>query len=271
MRETGLIVVSTEGGSINRLFQLSLQERRLIQREVDPSCKHEGVHLLCVQIAGNDYLALSCCKCRNIKLMDFKRQLAVFEGSGTVQSSSNPKKVKYEVTTAFSGENVSRMCLGNQNRIFVRTSNDILELDTSSTTFTKVNIIRSVTRFSDRYYHFSQGLCFVPGPIGLLLVSSRDEIHVLSYDDNETEWFVKRRNMYPGCCLYMPSSNAVLVADRYKNRGIVLSTSSQKRQYLQLPDEIYNIRGLGWFKNQVIIASGDAVKGKQRISFFSPK
>ena len=71
MREMGLIVVSTWQLS---LFQLSLQEGSLIEKEIQCPCEHYSLYLLCVQIAGHEYLALSCEECEDIKLMDLNKQ-----------------------------------------------------------------------------------------------------------------------------------------------------------------------------------------------------
>ena len=112
MGETGLIVVSAWEGS---LFQLSLQDGHLLKNQIERPCKHDA-HLLCVRVAGREYLALSCYYCKNIKLMDLNKQLEVLEGNSRGQSKSDSQKVKYELITAFSGEKVFRMCHGSQNQ-----------------------------------------------------------------------------------------------------------------------------------------------------------
>ena len=54
MKETGLNILSTGGGS---LLQLSPQEGRLVKKEIKHPCAHRvSVHLLCIQVAGSEYL-----------------------------------------------------------------------------------------------------------------------------------------------------------------------------------------------------------------------
>ena len=135
MRETRLIVVSTWEGS---LFQLSLQEGHFIEKEIKRPCEHGvPVYLLCVQVEGSEYLALSCEWCETIKLMNLNKQK---------RSSSESRLMQYKVITALSGEKVSRMCHGEKNRLFVLLLNDVLELDTSTTPFKKVNIGSTCSR-----------------------------------------------------------------------------------------------------------------------------
>ena len=270
MRKTGLIVVSAWEGS---LFQLSLQDGHLLKNQIERPCKHD-VHLLCVQVAGHEYLALSCYYCKNIKLMDLNKRLEVLEGNGRGQSKSDSQKVKYELITAFSGEKVFRMCHGSQNRILVRSFNDVLELDTSSKAFNKVKIIKTSTSRNVVLRHPFPDLCYVPDPHRLIYICERDHTNVVYCDDNESEWLVKRvRNLsYPGNLLYVPSHDVILVADMDENTIKVFNLGLRSQtQHLMLPDDICNIRCLCWFNNQVMMASGERTAINQRISYFSPK
>ena len=81
----------------------------------------------------------------------------------------------YDVTSAFSGENVGRMCHGEEKSIFVKSSDGaVLELNISATTFTKVKKIR----IGD-----DNGLCYVPDPHRLLIVCDENEVRAVSCDD----------------------------------------------------------------------------------------
>ena len=71
MRETGIIVVST---GYFKLFQFSLQEGSLIEKQIERQCKHVCYNLFCVQVAGQEYLAVSCEQCADIKLMNINKQ-----------------------------------------------------------------------------------------------------------------------------------------------------------------------------------------------------
>ena len=148
MRETGLIVVSTKGWS-RFLLQLSLQAGWLVDKQIQPPCE-DTLSLECVQVAGWEYVAISCIDCRNIKLMNLNKQ----------NPNSGPK-IQYEVITAFNGDWVGHMCQGEDNKLFVQSDNDtVLELDRSTTAFTKVRTINTGPTYS---------LCYVPD--GLLVVS----------------------------------------------------------------------------------------------------
>ena len=193
MRETGLIIVSTDVFLSNgTLHQLSLQEGRLIEKQIQLPCEH-SVDLLCVQLAGREYLALSCVVCENIKLMDLNKQKG---------NSSESQLIQYEVIRAFSGAQVYRMCHGGENRLFVRLRyGDVLELDTSATTFTKVRTINTGHYIS---------LCYVPEPHRLLVVNDRIRVRTVSCDGNRIVWATG----YTGCAgalLYLPSHEVILV------------------------------------------------------------
>ena len=255
MRETGLSVVSTQLGY---LYQLSLQEGRLIEKQIQHPCKHSYVYLLCVQVAGREYLALSCVRCRDIKLMVIpkrKKGIMLRFGSGS--------SIQCEVITAFSGEEVERMCQGEENRMFVLSSGGVLELDTSSTTFTKVKIMNI------GYSSYYIGLCYMPDPHRLLVVSDGNEVRAVSCDDNTVVWKVKKDDdLNPGPSLCIPGHNAILVADWPKNRVVVLNPGTGLRiQTITLPNNVYKIRGMCLFNVIIVESEGNG----RRISYFSPK
>ena len=255
MRETGLCVVSTQHES---LFQLSLQEGRLIEKEIKRPCGH-GVWLLCVQVAGREYLALSCASCENIELMVIPKPK-----KGILRQFGSGSSMQYEVITAFSGENVLRMCHGEENRLFVQSSGgNVLELDTSTTTFTKLRTIHT-----GRGYN----LCYVPDPHRLLVVSDveRYEVRAASCDDDTVVWRLQKDNdLNPGRSLYIPSHDAILVADRMKNEVVVLNPGTGLQvQSIMLPHNVCYIRRMCLFNDQIIVESqGDG----GRISYFSLK
>ena len=253
MRETRLLVVSTLDGS---LYQLSLQEGHLIEKEVKHLCEHRA-WLLCVQVAGREYLALSCDECKDIKLMIIPQRK-----KGILRQFGSGSSMQCEVITAFSGEEVESMCHGEENRLFVKSSGDnVLELDTSTTTFTKVRTIK--TGWS--YYI---GLCYVPDPHRLLVVRNDNEVRAVSCDDNTVVWKVQKNDdLDPGRLLYIPGHDAILVADWPKNRVVVLNSGTGLQiQSITLPHNVCAIRRMCLFNDQIIVASeGDG----RSISYFS--
>ena len=254
MRETGLIVVSTVDRT---LHQLSLQEGHLNQKQIKRSCGHGGGFLLCVQVAGCEYLALSCDQCRDIKLMNPKRK------KGLLRQFGSGSSIQYEVITAFSVAQVGRMCQGEENRMFVQSRDVVLELDTSTTAFTKLKTIHTGGCFS---------LCYVPDLQRLLVVSDghADEVRSVSCDDNTVLWWVKKDdNLDPGPLLYIPGHDAILVADLGVNRVVVLTPGTGSQiQSITLPHNVHGIVGMCLFNHQIIVVSeGDG----RRISYFSLK
>ena len=248
MRETGLIVMSERGGT---LFHLSLQEGRLVKQVIQDPCGH-AVWLLCVQVAGREYLALSCHGCRNIRLMNLNKQKG---------NSSESQLMQYEVITAFSGEKVRRMCHGEENKIYALSSDGaVLELDISTKTFTKVKTINIGSTI------FLYGLCNVPDPHRHLVVSNENGVRAVSCDDNKEAWRVKNDDWHGGKLAYTPTHESIIVADRYRNIVVILSPSDGSRlQSIQLPNNVCGIQALYVYNNQLIVCSAD------QISYFSLK
>ena len=90
--------------------------------------------------------------------------------------------MQYDVITAISGYNVTCMFCGEENRLFALLfGEDVIKLDTSSTTFAKVKII---TMNGSLFIHLYI-LCYVPDP-HRLLVHDQNEAHVVSCDDKKS-------------------------------------------------------------------------------------
>ena len=243
MRETGLIIVSTWDGF---LHQFSLQEGRLIEKQIQCPCEHCDLFVLCVQVAGREYLALSCHLCKNIKLMDLNKQKG---------KSSESQLIQYEVIRAFSGETVTSMCHGEENRIFVQSFGDVLELDTSTTTFKKVRTITT---------GWGHGLCYVPHPYLLLVIRDDNEVCAASCDDRTVVWATG----YKRGLLYIPIHEVIL--SLYENKIVVLNPDTgSEMQSIELLDEVRNIDAICLFNNQIIMASGR--RGEGRILYFDLK
>ena len=244
MRQTGLIVVITLNKTLNQLLP---QEGRLIRKGIKHPCNH-GVPLLCVQVAEREYLALSCWMSRNIRLMDLDKQ------TGNISES---QLIRYEVITAFSGGMVHRMCHGEENRMFVLSGIAVLELDTSTITFTKVRSIST----SGSVFGVYKDLCYVPDPHRLLVVTYKNEVRATSCD-NKIVWTTECKHDL----LYSPIHGVIL--SLYKNKIVVLNPDTGSEiQSIELPDEVRNIRALCLFNNQIIMASHR--KGGGCISYFN--
>ena len=252
MRETGLIVVSAWRGT---LYQLLLQEGSFVEKQIKHPCEHRLIYMVCVQEAGHEYLAVSCYLCGNIKLMDLNKPKG---------NSSESQLIQYEIITAFSGEKIICMCHG-ENRIFVQTSRgDVLELDTSTTTFTKVRTISTSGSVRGLY----TGLYYVPHPHRLLLVAYDDDggVRAVSCDDKKEAGRVNSGDLCSGELSYTPTHESIIVADWSRNEVVILSPSNGSRlQSIQLPNNVHGILGLCAYNDQLIVRS------EGRISYFSLK
>ena len=243
MRETGLIVVSTQRGT---LHQLSLQKGRLIKKEIQCPCG-QAMWPLCVQVAGREYLALSCLACRDIILMNLNKQRG---------NSSESQLIQYKVITAFSGEIVWRMCHGEENRLFVESSHGVvLELDTSTTTFKKVRTI------NPGYSNYI-GLCYVPDPHRLIVVGDENEVRAMSCVEKEVIWKTKLKR---GCLLYALSHDVIFLGDRSNKVWCLDPGSGLQFQEILLRDYVHVLEHMCLVNNQIIVVS------RRNISYYSLK
>ena len=215
-----------------------------------------------VPVAGHEYFSLSCHWCQNIKLMDLNKQLELLTGNDKGQSSCELKKIQNDVITAFSGEYVYRMVQCEENRLFLEIGNGkVLELDTSTTRFTQVRTINT---------GWGHGLCYVPDPHRVLGFSSEIWLHVVYCDKKNTVCRLKIDGVFnPGCLLYIPSHDVILVADQQKNIIAVLKGSSGEWiQSIRLPSDLRDIHYMFLFHKQIVVASE---KDRGRVAFFSVK
>ena len=203
-----------------------------------------------MQAAEQEYLALSCQECRDIKLLDLNKQNP---NSGT--------KTQYEVITAFSGEGVGCMYQGEEKRIFVKIWHAVQELDTSTTTFTKVRSIGTGRTYG-----------YVPDPHRLFVVRDKGDICALSYDNNIVVWRIEESiDFHPSHVLYVPNHDAVLVAHRLIKITVLDPGSGSEIQTLRLPHYIYKIKGMCLVHGQIIVLSEGVGEVNARISYFSLK
>ena len=129
------------------------------------------------------------------------------------KGNSSESQIQYEVVKAFSGEWVWRMCHCEENRLFVQSSDGVLELDISTTSFTKVKAINS---------GWGHGLCYVPYPHRLLVVIDVNEVRAVCCDDKKPVWTVNS-DFIVSNILYTPTHKSIIVADWSRNRVVILS------------------------------------------------
>ena len=205
MRTTGEIVFVRFKENLY-LYTLQL-DGSLNKKKIKLPC-HHYLSLLFIQILWREHLAISCSSCKDIKLLDMET---------------------LEVTTAFSDDiEVGKMCRG-WHKLFVEVPSGFLELDCSSTKFTKIREIKSGKAGppdgSDIHY--------IPPPHKMVVFTWMPEryssaggaIHASSIDEpNKTTWHfsdkeVDGKMIAPKCVLYSSRHDALIVLDR-ENRTV---------------------------------------------------
>ena len=175
IRKTGevLIVCPVDKKDGVFLYLYTLQQGESPEKQkVELPCNHhfDDFNLLCMQILWREYLAISCRECKNIKLVDLET---------------------LEITTAFSDEQlVGKMCKG-WRKIYVEIKSGSVELDCSSTKFSKIRQIETGEDVLKR----SADMCYVPSPHNMIVAVNWDLmhkggwIHAISTDENNrTMW-----------------------------------------------------------------------------------
>ena len=221
MKQTGKAVVLGSRDNIFCLRVFFYHEGKLYEETVRPSCKHErDVKLLGITVSGGDFLAVSCRKCRDIKLMNLNKQQITRETRKSFLGFINEQKP--EIIAAFSGQYVYGMYEGQNNRLFVQSIiGQVLELDISSTKFTQLRTIKIGTH---------QNMCYVPLHHDMICAASRGEVRAISCSDGSSKWVVKDaiefKQINPGVLLYSTLRNLLLISDSTNDRILVLDPSN---------------------------------------------
>ena len=261
MKETGKVAVRgrQHEGLPWGLFLITPKDGSVEQSKVEGLCDH-WPGLICLQIEGCEYLAHSCKRCGEIKLIDFK---------------------KNSVITAFSEEKVGDMVHGEVNVLFVLFgTGQVLGLDCSRTKFVKLRIYEHGLK---RIPH----MCYVPSPKGLLVVSgtpiqpasahSKKVIQAISCGSGRVEWKLKGKindkDLYPHSMLFLPRHNVILVADGRQAGVLVLNASNGIHIQTIQVSEYVNDKTIWDLKSragQVMMKHGDVAKlGDTKISCFT--
>ena len=259
MKETGKVAVRGRGkmGCAWGLFLINPKDGSMEQPKMSGLCDH-WPSFLCLHIEGCEYLAHSCTKCGQIKLIDFKKRATI---------------------TAFNEENVRDMVEGGANRLYVLISKagHVLEVDCSRTEFVKLRVIEYRLK---RTPH----MCYVPSPNRLLLVSGvpieptsglpKHVIQATSCDTGIVAWRlegkINDKNMTTHSMLFLPSYDVILVSDGRQSGVLVLNPNTGEHiETIQVPDHDYEIWYLHLHAGQVIMKHGNVAKeGDLKISCF---
>ena len=236
MKETGKLVITGKRDRSRDLY-VFLPQRGGNMREwtLKCPCEHSADDLLRLQIAGNEYLTLSCSICQKITLMN-------------VEEKKEEQQVDRE---AFTGQNVCLMCHGQKNSIFVTLdgSDQALELNCSKIPF---EIVKNVNIRSYNPYD----ICYMPLH-NSLVVSDNDisEVNMIPCDKSEVtfKFHESVEGMKPGPILYLPRHDKLLVGD-FQNCKIQVFDPKRK-SHLQTIEQtdMGSISLLLMFNGQIIM------------------
>ena len=237
MGRTDVVVVSGHRDSPS-LYQFPVTNHA-DQTQVKVPCKHVQ-YPLCLDINDKQRLALSCDRCKNIKLINS----LIEEGEKMVIGN---KALLRE--PAFEGERVKKMCEGDKNTLYasIHGTDQVIELKWSTEKFKEEKRIFTGIKYPD-------GLCYVPPPHRLIVVSDHDSGKVQavwpsvssavaqrltgqqpilrrmseSFQQGVVIWklsgTVGGKKIYPRGLAYL--QNNVLVADGERGRVLVLESET---------------------------------------------
>ena len=159
-----------------------------------------------------------------------------------------------EIVVAFSGQYVYGMCEGANNRLYAEPiTGQVLELDISSTKFTKIRTIKVGNL---------QSMCYVPLLQGIICATSRGQVLAVSCTDGTTKWVVKDtiqfKQINPGALLYLTKSKLLLVSDGTNNRILVLDSSTGAHQGTIDLGDMGTIVDMCFQNDQIVIMHGSA-------------
>ena len=162
-------------------------------KKIPVPCKHYDVNLSSVVVQKQEYLAVACSPCHDIKLIDLKTKKVFSE----VYKKTHP---------------IQSMCPGAEpGRLFIHCVRDILELDCSGLYFKEMNQIPASI-------NVCRNLCYVPSPYNLIVAIDGNcrEITAISTRSKETVWAVDEiegKELYIAvrAIVFSPIHNAILV------------------------------------------------------------
>ena len=216
MKTTGEIVFVHSSRREHSLNLLTLQQDGSRDEKKISHKFYSGFsfELLIFQILWREYLAISCMYCKHIKLVDLESM---------------------EVTTAFDDRQTKGKMCKRWHKLFVKSYDSFLELDSSSTKFTKMRQMETgkdgITDPDD--------FCYIPSPHNMIVAVKvsplgGSAIHVASLDEPyQTVWQYcnKKENgmiITPSGVLYSSRHDALFMADRKNKTVWVLNPSTGK-------------------------------------------
>ena len=173
------------------------------------------LNFLFMQILWREYLVISCSSCRDIKLVNL---------------------VTLDISTAFSDDQpLGKVCKG-WHKLYVEVPSGYLELDCSSTKFTKIRQIKS----GKGGYTYLRDLWHIPSPHNMIMVFKilhgnslpGGAIHTTYLGElSKTIWHlcdkhVDGKSITPRSVVYSSRHNVLLVVDKINQTVWVLNPST---------------------------------------------
>ena len=241
MREADQVVVSGMRDGVRSVFVFSRNwGGGLCDTVFTAPCRHQVDDLLCLQVAGYEYLAVACWDCKHIKLTDTTKPM--------------------EPIIAFRGEKVNKMCKGKTNRIFVSVisfEGRVLELDCSTTSF---EVLRAISFDMD-----IKGLCYLPKHNFIVACGYRGDSSIIrakpgndkEEDHKYHEEVVEGKKIDDRSMIFLPRQNRLLVADGRNGRILILTVYLKQEdcKKMSVPN-IGEIRGIILSHGQIIMRHG---------------
>ena len=232
LEETGQVVMSGQRNDDSGVILLFTPEGgKLREKEIKCPCKHRYISVLGISVRGTQYLGVLCPFCNDIKLLNLKT---------------------YQVTSAFSCENLTKFCHGEHNRLYVTTRrvttgeiSSIMKLDCSEIPFKPLPFLYKMK------YDDCNKLCFVPSPYNKMITGNKYQTEAISCEKNEIIWkldlFLKndQKVINHQGAVFSARHSTVLVCDcSSKSRLLVLDPRNGSHlQTIDLPEmgHIYNL------------------------------
>ena len=244
------------------LFLLTPQEDRMIREQVRPQCPHP-LHLLSLDIQGSEVFATSCSKCDGIKLINLGKEAGAGQRRRAATSATQ-RVVQCDTEKVFKGKKFHHLCLGEEDALYAESNVDqVVQIKMAGKRFTKV----SSTSVPKRGWFW--GMCYVPAPYHLIVLSGANEIRAISCVSKKTLWKtsgeIDRKKINPRGLLFLPNHNALLAGDGANSRILVLDPGNgSHRQTIPLPD-MEKVCSLRLIENQIVLMHGGTHDWKMSI------
>ena len=219
-------------------FQNNL-DGELVKRLVDAPCQHAFYDVITVVQKKKELLALSCEKCRDIRLVDMETK---------------------QVTPIFKSTNspMSGICSGPDGGLFVKCEN-IQQLDRS---------FKVINTFDCSYWVAS--ICYLPAPHNTLIVSQGTKLTAVSIPDGHQVWSQKYKGLVTTRLVFCPKQDVLLASDWDKPQVHVVNPSDGFIiQTIKIPN-IYSIHRMCLCNDQIVMLQQPEMGSKRYLlSYYS--